>query len=51
MDLVEVDRVGAEALEAGVRLAQDRVALEVVYNAAARALEQRGLGEQVGTCG
>jgi len=37
VDLVEVDRVDAQAFEAGVRLADDRLTLEVVDDAAARA--------------
>ena len=41
VDLVEVDRVDAEALQAGLDLAPDRVALEVVHDPAAAALEQR----------
>ena len=34
VDLVEVDRVDAEPLQAGIGLAQDRVALEAVHDPA-----------------
>jgi hypothetical protein len=47
VDLVEVDRVDAEALEAGLRLAQDRVGLEAVLHASSRPLDQRALREDV----
>ena len=49
MDLVEVDRVDPQPLEARVRLAQNRVALQAVDDAAARAFELRALRENVRT--
>ena len=47
MDLVQVDRLDAQPLEARVRLAQDRVALQAVHDPSSRALEQRRLREHV----
>jgi len=47
MDLVQVDGVDAEALEAGVRLAHDRVALQAVHDRAVGALEERALREHI----
>jgi hypothetical protein len=47
VDLVEVDRVDTEVLEARGDLAHDRVALQAVYDAPPLAFEQRGLGEQI----
>jgi hypothetical protein len=47
VDLVEVDRVNAESPETGLRLPQDRVALQAVDNRVVRACELRGLGEHV----
>ena len=51
MDLVEVDDVDAQAREAHLDLAQERVALEVVAHAVVAAVEQRGLGEDVRALG
>jgi hypothetical protein len=47
VDLVEVDRVDAQPLQARMRLAQDRVAFQAVRDPLSRALEQRCLGEHV----
>jgi hypothetical protein len=49
VDLVDVDRVGAESLEARFRLAQDRVALEAVFHAPPGPFDERALGEHVRT--
>ena len=45
VDLVEVDRLDAEPLEAAADLAQDRVPLQGVHDTAARPLDQRSLRE------
>ena len=47
VDLVEVDRVHTEPLEAALGLPQDRVALQVVHHPAAGSLHERRLGEDV----
>jgi hypothetical protein len=47
VDLVEIDRVHAELLEARLGLPENRFALEVVNHPATGALEQRALGEQI----
>src|SRR5579884_3040143 len=51
MDLVEVDRVDPQTLQAGLCLAQDRTPLEAVHDATPGALQERSLGEHVGTLG
>ena len=45
MDLVQVDRVDAEPLEARVDLSQDRVALQRLHRLATGPLDLAGLGE------
>ena len=47
MDLVEVDRVDTEPLEARLCLAQDRLALEAVHDLPVRSFEERPLREHV----
>jgi hypothetical protein len=47
VNLVEVDRVDAQARQARLDLTADRVALEAVHDPAAAAVEQRRLGEDV----
>jgi len=49
VDLVEVDRVDPQPLEAGMRLAHDRVPFEAVDHPTVRPLQQRGLGEHIRT--
>jgi hypothetical protein len=49
VDLVEVDRVHTEPPEARFSLTKDRIALQVVQDAAARSSYQRRLGEHVRT--
>jgi hypothetical protein len=49
VDLVEVDRVHAEPREARLRLAADRIAVQVEDRPAAGALQKPDLGEDVGS--
>jgi hypothetical protein len=51
MDLVEVDRVKTEPLQAALGLAQDRVTLEAVDDGAAGAFQQGALREDLGPLG
>jgi hypothetical protein len=51
VDLVEVDRVDPESLQAITGLAQDRVAFEAVHDPAVGAFQQRAFGEQVRALG